>query len=229
VAATGISDAIAMAIDDVSTCVLRRDQTVACWGLSPERSPTSGSVLPLPIAGLTGVTELRNGMMGSYCALDMQQRVSCWRVVDGAWTAPMEYTALAGARAIALAAWDEVCVVGSTGNILCHNFDSGKTIPLERSENSVAVSAAGGLAACGKSASGSWQCWNVLPVMLESVGSKPIQIRTDVPIVDLQLGGFRICALREDNSVACVDAAAMIGLMPMPESAELPLVQGLPL
>jgi hypothetical protein len=229
VAASGMKDVLAMAIDDLSTCVLRRDHTVACWGLSPENMPERGSLVPKTVKGIRGVVELRNGMMGSYCARDMKDHVWCWRVEEGAWTEPEEFPDLSGARAIAMAAWDEVCAVSSAGTILCHNFDSGKTIPLERSEDSVAVTASGGLAACGQNKSGKWQCWNVLAPMLESIGSKPIEIRTSVPIRDLEMGGFRVCALREDQSVACVDAAETISIFPPPEFAELPEVEGLPL
>lgn len=229
VAASGVKDALAMAIDDLSTCVLRRDHSVACWGLSPEAMPERGSLTPEPMAGLSEIVELRNGMMGSYCARDMRDHVWCWRVKDGAWTEPKDFTELAGAQRIALAAWDEVCAVDGAGTIQCHNFDSGKTIALEGSEDSVTVVAAGGLAACGQSASGRWQCWNVLPPMLETIGSKPIEIRSDVPIRALELGGFRVCALREDDSVACIDAAETLALFPPPALAELPVVEGLPL
>lgn len=229
VAASGVSDAIAIAIDDLSSCVLRSDHSVACWGMSSERTPMRGSLKPKRIAGLDNIVELRNGMMGSYCARDKDKHVWCWRVKDDAWTEPKDYSELTGARTIALAAWDEVCVVGRGRTILCHNFDSGKTIPLERSEDSVAVVGAGGLAACGQSKSGSWQCWNVLAPMLETVGSKPIEVRSSVPIRDLEMGGFRVCALREDESVACIDAADAIALFPPPEFAELPEVEGLPL
>ncbi|HET8934825.1 MAG TPA: hypothetical protein VFN67_15350 [Polyangiales bacterium] len=229
VAASGIEDAIGMAIDDMSTCVLRRDHTVACWGMSPESMPTRGSLTPIDMLGLEDIVELRNGMMGSYCARDMQAHVWCWRVKDGAWTAPEDLQAVSGARAIALGAWDEVCVIGREGAILCHNFDSGKTIPLERSQNSVAVVGAGGLAACGQHENGSWQCWNVLPPMLETIGSKPIEVRSSVPIRDLEMGGFRVCGLRDNDSVACVDAGETISIVPPPEFAELPEVEGLPL
>lgn len=68
------------------------------------------------------------------------------------------------------------------------SFHSGKTIPAERSENSLAVTGAGGLAPCGQSKTGTWQCWNVLPPMLETVGSKPIEVRSSVPIRVLAIG-----------------------------------------
>ncbi|HKU44338.1 MAG TPA: hypothetical protein VJR89_39535, partial [Polyangiales bacterium] len=131
-------------------------------------------------------------------------------------------------RTIALAAWDEVCGIAESGEIRCHNFDSMKTIPLQNSENAVAVRGAGGLSACGKNGTGLWQCWNVLPPLLEVAGSTPVPIRTEMPIDDLVIGGFHVCALRADRSVACADASK-IGLMPLPEYAELNVVPGLPL
>jgi hypothetical protein len=224
---SGVQDAIAMAIDDVSSCALRSDQRVACWGLSPEHAPESGSLLPVTLEGLSEIVEIRNGMMGSYCARSADGGIWCWRVTDGAWTEPSEVSELSGARTMALAAWNEVCAVSSAGNIVCHNLDSHVTIPLTGSEDSVTVRGAGGLAACGMSTSGRWRCWNVLPPMLETVGSTPVEVRSEVPIEELVIGGFRVCSLRADDSVACANAND-IGLMPLPENAELAVVEGLP-
>jgi hypothetical protein len=148
--------------------------------------------------------------------------------MEGKWTAPFEVAPLAGARMIALAAWDEICSIASSGSILCHNFDSGKTVQLQGSESSVALTAAGGLSACGKSASGQWQCWNILPPLLEALGSVPVKVLSAVPLRELILAGFYICGLGEDSSVAC-ENAQNIGLMPMPETAELTPITGLPL
>jgi hypothetical protein len=182
----------------------------------------------MPVAGLSGIEEIRNGTMGTYCARSAQGAVFCWRFKETAWTAPVEMTALAGARAIALAAWDEVCgIAASGGMILCHGFDSGKTVPLTGSENSVIVKGVGGLAACGKNAGGVWQCWNVLPPLLEAIGSAPVVVPSAIPIRDLVIGGFKVCGLREDGAVACANAEET-GLTPMPGSGELMVVEGLP-
>lgn len=120
------------------------------------------------------------------------------------------------------------CSIGSSGHVACHNFDSGKTVQLQGSENSVALTAAGALSACAKSMRGQWQCWNILPPLLEAQGSVPIEVLSPVPLRELLLAGFSLCALGEDSSVAC-ENAQRIGLMPMPESAELTPVTGLPL
>jgi hypothetical protein len=204
---SGIDDARALAIQDYSTCVVRgAEGRVACWGLSPKESPTEGSLTPLDIDGISEVVELSPGAFGSYCGRGKPGWVKCWQFEEGSFTAPVEVHALAGASAIGMTFRDEVCALIEPDKVLCSNLDSGNTAPLSNAEGTVELVAAGALAACGRNTAGTWRCWNVLPTMLESVGSTPIEIPSDVPLTELFLSGFELCALRADHRVACANA-----------------------
>ena len=204
VAVVGLDNHIdEIAVEDGSTCALRgRYGTVQCWGASPEDSPDEGSLRPQPIEGLSDVVELRAGVFGTYCGRHADETVACWRLQEGKWTAAADVAALAGARAIALTGSDEVCAIAASGAILCHNLDDDSTIALGGSDGSVALVGTQ-LWACAQNAQGDWHCWNVLPPMLETVGSNAIALPTSAtPVTSLALGGLRLCALRQDESVA---------------------------
>ena len=161
---------------------------------------------PQAIEGVALAIELRAGVGGTYCGRRADGSVPCWRLQAGKWTAAVDVTALAGARAIALTGSDEVCAIAASGEILCHNLDDDSTVALSGSEDSVAVIGTH-LWGCAKNTQGDWHCWNILAPMLESVGSNPIALPASTsPVVSLALGGLRLCALREDESLACVDA-----------------------
>ncbi|MET0389497.1 MAG: hypothetical protein ABW321_26225 [Polyangiales bacterium] len=201
-----ISDARQLAIDDHSTCVLRAAGSVSCWGRSPEDSPEEGTLAPREIPALAGAVELRAGAFDTYCARHETGWVRCIRFKDGTWGEPVDVPALAGAVSIAVPFEDEVCGVVSSGAIYCSNLDSGNSAPLDNSGRSVELVGAGGLATCARNTNAEWSCWNVLPSMLESVGSPRIPIATTVPIVELAISGFNMCALYEDHSLTCVNA-----------------------
>ena len=202
--AIGVNDASLLALDDETTCVARGpERRVACWGASPEADPTQGSLEPVAIADVAGVVELRAGVLGQYCARVQGESVRCWSLKEGAWTAAKEVPALAGARNLAMTAPSEVCAIVGKGPIQCHNLDSGITVPLDDSAGHVRIIGAGSLSTCAVNREGEWHCWNVLPPMLETVGSPRLDARADEPYRDLILSGFRICVVLEDDAVAC--------------------------
>jgi hypothetical protein len=219
--ADGIDDARQLAMDDVSTCVLRADGSVACWGASPADTPDQGSLTPMAIPELTGVAELRGGVQGTYCARGEAGWVRCIRLQDGVWGAPAPVDALTGARSVAVTFQDEVCGIAPDDQILCHNLDSGHDGVLSNSQGAVEL-VSGLLSVCARKQSGEWSCWNVLPAMLESVGSPEIEVPTDVPYVEVTIGGIRACALRADDAVMCADANSVSA------APELELVSDLP-
>jgi len=224
VAASGIDDAIQLALDDVSTCVLRKaGRTVACWGGGPE-----DAWLPRQIEGLSNVQELRAGSDGSYCARDASNTVWCWQSGNGAWAAAKPVEALAGARTIALAGFGEVCALIEAGNVVCNSSDSGLSVALDDSDGAVTLIGAGGLALCANKRDGSWYCWNVLRQMLESVGSPAIALPTEPALTELLISGFHVCAVREDRQVVCANANdVLVGASGVDASA-LKIVAGLP-
>jgi hypothetical protein len=200
-AAVGINDAKAIAIDEASSCVLHAgDAGVSCWGYAPADLPGEGSVVPQPVLGLTSVVELRVGSLGTYCVREAAGAVKCWRFEEGKWTTPAEIPDLAGARTIAMTYSDATCALTPTGEIKCHSFDTQLTQTVEGTQGSVAMAAAGGMTVCGANAALEWRCWPILPNLDVAV----LQVQSSVSIVDLTMMGLRICALRQDSTVACV-------------------------
>jgi hypothetical protein len=200
VEARGINDATQLAIDDSSTCVLRAGNAgVACWGRSPLSMPGEGSLVPVALPGLSSVVELRAGS-GAYCAREASGAVKCWAFAEGKWTDPREVPELAGARALALTYSSSVCALTPASDIKCFIFEGAITQTALDSQGSVALAPTGGLAVCGMDAAKSWRCWPIIPDA--NYGS--LRVHSSSLPVELVMAGLRICALRDDNSVACL-------------------------
>jgi hypothetical protein len=225
VVAHGLDDAAQIAVGEASTCALRaRDQSVVCWGYSPESAPDRGFTEPTPIDGLSAVVELRAGSQGTYCARDRSDRVHCWTFEHGAWTAPKEVPALAGASALGVTGMNEVCAIAKTKQVVCYSLDHDVTDVLPDSDDSLKLTAAGAFVACALNTASKWHCWNVGPAAVQSSLSVP----TDMPVGEIEVAGLYGCALLGDQSVACLDAAKLTA---PPTDALPPLtpVAGLPL
>jgi hypothetical protein len=182
--------------------------------------PEEGSILPQPVPGVTAAVEITAGAWGTYCVRSRKGHVQCWMKAGSQWSAPRDVDALEGATSIALASREEVCGLQASGEVVCHDLDNGKTVPLPDSKGSVEIFAAGLLALCARSEAGAWRCWNVLPPMLESIGTVAIPVESDVPLVRVQLAGFHACALRADDSVACANVGETL--------PQLTVIDGLP-
>jgi len=181
-----------------------RERRGRVLGGSPEGSPDDGSTVPEPIAGLSGIVELRGGVIDTYCARDADGAVYCFALDDGAWTEPARIAGLAHARAIAVTGYNVMCAITEARGVACYNLESGVSTPLEQSDDAVALVGTE-LVACAQRSTGHWTCWNILPPMLESVGSPPIYVPED-ELIELAIGGFRVCAVRQDASVVCANA-----------------------
>lgn len=221
--AVGVDDAVELAIDDQTTCVVRgAARSVSCWGGLTGDAPVGPAPQPTPIADVSGVVELRAGVNGEYCSRLQDESVRCWSLQEGGWTAAANVPRLKGARGIAMAGFGEVCALFGSGPIQCHNLTNGKTVPLDRSTGKVRILGAGSLAACAVSGEGTWHCWNVLPPLLELVGSPRLDAVSPKPLVDLVFSGFRVCALHPGNEVACGEVTDW-------KLPELVRVEGLPI
>jgi hypothetical protein len=218
--ALGIDDAQQIAIEDSSTCALRAGGTVACWGLSSRSQPDEGSLVPKTIEGVSGIVELRSAPLGTYCGRHADGVVECWRFQAGHWAEPFHVEELKGARHIALTTTNEACAILESGSVTCHNFDSGKTVPLQRSQDALQLVASGDLAICAQNNMQRWLCWNLLPPGFETVGTPAIPVEADQKLLDLTIAGLRFCSLRADRSVACANATTA--------SLAFELVEGLP-
>jgi hypothetical protein len=219
VVAQAIDDAIQLAVDDITTCVLRQGGAVECWGGSPKSVPERGSLEPRAIEGLRDVVELRGGVIDTYCARDAADEVWCFRLASEGWMPAFPVPALAGARSIAVTGNDEVCALTEERTVLCHNLTTGNDVPLVGGEGLVELVGTS-LVACAKDEAGEWTCWNILPQLLDTIGSMAIPVPVEVPLVEVAIGGFQVCAAREDGSVGC--ATAETGMPELKVIADLP-------
>jgi hypothetical protein len=205
-----LDDAVQLALDETTTCVLHRSGEVSCARATLELET---------IAGLWGIVELRGGVSDTYCARDDRDRVYCIRSEGDVWAQPVQAPALRGARAIVVSGSNEVCAIAPERNVLCHDLDNGKTVPLPESEDSVAITGTS-LVACAQQRDDGWTCWNILPPMLESTGTFALHVPSELTLVELAVGGFNVCAVRDDGDVVCASAGSA-----MPE---LVVIAGLP-
>lgn len=221
----GIDDAAQIAMDNGTTCVLRaHDGSVVCWGEAPDPTIEHGFAVPKAIADLHDVVEIRNGSVGSYCARDRSDHVSCWTLSTTEWTEPMAVPALDGAKALGMSYLDTVCAIAADDHVKCHNLDLDATDELPDSEGSLKLTAAGQLVACAMNGASDWRCWSVRPPS----PSIQIPVHTDQTAITVVIAGLYGCALFEDHSVGCMNASALTapiqdGLPPLMSVGDLPL------
>lgn len=209
-----ITDARQLALSDTTTCALREDASVSCWGGSADE----GTLMPVAIEGLNDVVEVQAGPMSTYCARGEEGWTRCWHGENGRWSAPADVAALSGASALALASAQEVCGVVN-GQVACTDLAdaAGKSVPLLGSTGVVALTS-GLLTVCGGDSTGAWGCWNILsPAVLQTIGAMKRELGG--PWKELTTAGYRYCALRDDDRVACMESNA---------SQQLTVVTGLP-
>jgi hypothetical protein len=202
-----LDDIAQLVLDDVSSCALREDGSVWCWGGSPKSAPDKGSLLPKPIAGLEQVVQIAGGAFAHYCARGAAGWIRCWQLEDGEWTAPTEVPKLAGVRSFIVPGLMELCALMPSGDVACHNLENGSLNNLGDSRGSVALVGTD-LVACAGDEDGQWRCWNILPPMLESVGSPPILVPSETGLTELIVAGLRVCLRRADAAVLCTTAAS---------------------
>ncbi len=153
----GLSDVTALAAGGGQTCALLSGGTVACWGYNEYgqigAGPTSGpqecggnpdpcSTMPMPVAGLSGVTALAAGSSHT-CALLSDGTVACW----------------------GLNSYGELGDGTSTGPLAGNHNDRCSTTPVAVSGLSgVTAITAGGEYSCALLSDGTVACWGASPL-----------------------------------------------------------------
>ena len=203
--AVGIVDAEQLSVGNATTCVLHGGGMVSCWGGAHQNHPEYGSLVPQPIPGLPPLVELQTGVDDSYCGRADEGGVWCWKLLEGRWTPPASVADLAPAQDVAMMGHAVVCAITESGVVACHNLENGRTTPLQQSEGSVELVGTT-LVAAARDEAGTWQVWNVLPIMLESIGSYPLALPIEGEFKELAVGGLSACVLRLDDAVLCANA-----------------------
>lgn len=136
-AVAGLSNVTSIAATDETTCVIRSDGTVWCWGVcgegqcgnpsAPADDPnvtqvcasTSGATgvdAGACASFLTGATSVSGGA-NSFCAILSGGTVACWGANVGSFT-PVTVAGLSGVSAVAVGE-GYACALQSTGTVAC--------------------------------------------------------------------------------------------------------------
>jgi len=186
-----------------TSCLLKSDGTIACWGFALEEAPPPGRFVAIAVGERYG------------CALDAEGAVSCW----GATTAP------AGRFRSISAARDHGCGVLLSGEVLC--WGESRTGRSDSAEGLFESVSAGYRANCGIRAGGGAYCFDDRPDLIRpydqiSAGDdhvcglmrdgtaecwgNDLDGRTRAPAAKLRwiaAGGSHSCGLRPEGAVVC--------------------------
>ena len=126
----GLDQVVALAAGFESTCALRADGTVQCWGrgsLGQLGNGTEDRATPAEVVGLTNVKAITGGAT-HYCAIRGNGRVRCWgsnasgQLGNGATASSVAdhvgVNNLSDARTIG-AGFSHTCAIRATGNVVC--------------------------------------------------------------------------------------------------------------
>lgn len=230
-ASTGQADAT-VAAGDSSSCSLKQDGTVWCWGSAraglgdSDATVISGS--PVQVEGLTGVLDVVVGYQFA-CALNADRQVSCWgrgnhgQLGDGQVAdspTPVTVSLIGSVKQVA-AGPNHVCAVQDGGAVACWGYnDRGqlgdgttddRAVPVQVSSISDAVAiAAGDEHSCAVLATGSVRCWGDNQVGQLGNGFDgngeltPVEVSGNLgDAVAVSAGEEHSCALRAAGTVSC--------------------------
>jgi alpha-tubulin suppressor-like RCC1 family protein len=166
------------------TCAIRRDRTVACWG---EDIQSGGSSSPVPVAGLTTVTQLTVGADHA-CARRENGTVACWGHNDhgqlgngntnDSLTTPVSVSNLNNVAQVSAGAGFTCAVVNGTGwtgpSVYCWGDNRAGQLGINNANANAALPqrvgganysfafaqvSAGTGHACGRDAGSNLRCW----------------------------------------------------------------------
>lgn len=207
-----ISDVTQLASSDYSTCALKTDTSVWCWGENDTYELGQGGTavddiyLPVPVkAGvggfLSGVVQL-SAQDGHFCALKSDTTVACWgRGISG-----------------------QLGDGGSTNLSLATSVWTGS-----QNLSGVRKISAGGAFSCALMQSGGVKCWgsDASGQMGNGPGGPsplPVDVTGISNAVDIGAGGDTACALLADSSMRCwgSNAYGQVGNGDAPTDANVP-------
>ncbi|HTM19966.1 MAG TPA: hypothetical protein VL172_05650, partial [Kofleriaceae bacterium] len=220
--------AVAIAARGNWTCAALVGGTVSCWGGAPfDEMPAArgGSVKPVTITGLTGVTDVALGVYHA-CVILRDGGVRCWgyngsgELGDGSTERRMAPVTPPGLPPIAEVAmpWSQssshTCARSRAGEVYCWgNNGAGQVQPGGPVHVATPVKVAGiaGATALALSSQGSCalvggvpRCWGSVVAPPGTVlGGKPAPLAGLDHIAEIGLGETVACARRDDGSVWC--------------------------
>ncbi len=240
VAVIGIDDAVALASNGASACVVRADGTVWCWGFNPRGTlgaPGPASAIPIMVPGIDSAVDVQVGASHA-CAILADTSVTCWgdnvygELGNGSTSydvlPPGAVTGLTGVAQLALS--DHVsCARLAAGGIECWG-DNGslqlgreqtgdQTLPAPVSGITTAIDVSSfGRTSCAALADGSIRCWGYAENWQLGNGSQawhqvPVAVSGIDDAVDVVIGATHACAVSVDGTLRCwgVNSSGEVG------------------
>ena len=231
VVVAGLTGVTAVAVGGESTCALKSDGTVACWGYNLFGKLGDGTSVnrstSVAVTGLTNAVAISTTGT-SACALKSDGSVVCWgfngnfQLGNGMNVASSVTTAVTGLTdAVAIASGStHSCALRSNGTVVCWGVNSGGGLGDGTTVNSSVTVAVVGLTdtvaisaglnySCALKSSGSMFCWGLnshgqLGDGSTNSSSTPVAVSGLSNVIALGASGFfHNCALKSDGTVAC--------------------------
>jgi alpha-tubulin suppressor-like RCC1 family protein len=204
--AASAESATAVFADYETTCALRSDGGVSCWGntgIDNPYGPYGISSSPIDIPGLpAGVVEIAMSDVGGRCARTSAGAVHCWGQGFQTSLPSLEPGLESGIAAISPA-----CGLTTEGGVFCHPYVPRTYV--ENLESGVAAISTVG-PSCALMATGGVRCWgNNFEGQLgngESSGYEEAAVNVvglSSGVVEVETGGLHACALRSNGEVWC--------------------------
>ena len=248
----GMTDAIDVASGGSHSCAIRKNGTVACWGVNTfgqlGDGTTTRSSTPVPVGNVAGAIAIAAGTSFT-CALLQGGLVKCWganysgQLGDGtkndrSTAAPVQQ--LTGAKAIATAE-HHACAIVDDGLVKCWGKNDNGQLGTGNTAESLFPTALPSLAeivqvvaasrfTCSLQRSGQVNCWGANTLGQLGTGSpnaapNPSPAITAVSdAIAIWVGYEHACAVRRSGAVSCWGQAGdgQIGSGTVPDDASIP-------
>jgi alpha-tubulin suppressor-like RCC1 family protein len=203
------------------TCALMSDQTVQCWGYSPNSQfgppgLDAATITPSTVLGVVGATSISLGSSGA-CTVVRDGAVVCWSAdlrrgsTDIMWSHWFARDSLVPA-AVAVAAGGQQCAALTDGTVMCWMNYSSQQPEFVSGLSGVTKLAAGQNHTCALVADGSAWCWgqntagelgNGETSVSVSFPPEPVKVLGLTGATAISAGGFHTCALMPRGAVRC--------------------------
>jgi alpha-tubulin suppressor-like RCC1 family protein len=226
---SGLTGAVAIVAGQEHTCVLKLDQTVACWGANQAGQLGDGSFIdrstPTPVQGLTDAVAIHSSPSADHtCAVRATGAVMCWgfnewgQLGDGTVVnraAPVLASVSGAVKEIATG-YQHTCALKTGGTMVCWGGDfygqlgsGAKPVSTNQTSNASGLSnvariSAGKFGTCATLTNGTVMCWGSSPInnVAEDI-LVPTQIANVTQSIYTGYGNFTVCTLRTDSALMC--------------------------
>jgi alpha-tubulin suppressor-like RCC1 family protein len=224
-AVPGLTGVKAVSAGATSTCALKMDQTIWCWGGNVSGQLGNGSsvdsVVPVRVSGVTNAVSVA-ALWDSFCAVTSTGTILCWgangygQLGNGTTTpsnVPVVVSGISTATAVSANIGSNVCALLADGTVKCWGAGNYGDLGNGRNANQsipVSVTGLGGVAslgvgfqnACAVGTNGYVECWgNGNGALTESWTPQVVPSVSNA--VAVSSGRGHSCAVLNDDSVLC--------------------------